>query len=149
MRVRLRPSLPAAVAAGTVVLVLAGCGSGGEKDPAPAAEGGSAAPARLAPLPEVPAAQVKPLTGRWVGTAKDHFQFKADGSGVWMKGGQTLWSGKAIPEGKDRFRFSWEGGDPQTASYWGATLTDHGAKLLFAGTNQPYTKVRQHTKGKG
>ncbi|MFC6885797.1 MULTISPECIES: hypothetical protein [Actinomadura] len=143
MRLRARSTLPPAAAV-AAALVLAGCGGGGEAAPA---KGGAAT--SLAPMPAVQAAQVKPLVGRWVAAAKDYFEFTADGKGVWKKGRQTLWSGQAIPDGKDRFRFSWQGGDPKTASYWGVTVTDNGAKLLFAGTNQPYTKVRTKPKGKG
>jgi hypothetical protein len=119
------------------VLALSGCG-GGEKD---AADADPSAPATaLAPIPVVKPSDIKPLVGRWVGTAKDYFQFTADGSGVWVRGGQKLWSGTAIPEGDGKFRFSWKGGDPQTASYWGVSLED-AHTLVFAGTNQKYKKV--------
>jgi hypothetical protein len=74
------------------------------------------------------------------GPAGDYFQFKADGSGSWTQGGHSLWNGQVIPEGKGKYRFSWQGGDPKSASYWGATLT--GGKLLFAGNNQTYTKAK-------
>ncbi|MFD0690781.1 hypothetical protein [Actinomadura fibrosa] len=136
MSVRARSSLLVACAA-VAALALAGCGSGEKKE-----TGASAAPTSLAPLPTVAAADVKPLVGRWVGTAKDYFQFKADGTGVWVRDRQKLWSGTAIPEGNGKYRFSWQGGDPKTASYWGVTLSDGNSKLLFAGTNQTYTKAR-------
>jgi hypothetical protein len=123
-----------AVAAG---LVLAGCGGGEKKD----AAGSSAAPTTLAPLPAVRPADVKPLVGRWVGTAKDYFQFSADGDGVWVRGGQKLWTGSVIPEGGGKYRFSWKGGDPKTASYWGVSLNEDKTSLVFAGTNQTYKKA--------
>ncbi|GAA2452154.1 hypothetical protein GCM10010191_83000 [Actinomadura vinacea] len=161
MRARVRPTAAPALACGVLAsaLVLAGCGGDGDdKAPAaPAASGATttppvsvpSAPASVPPaagqptlpaVPKVKAGQVKPLVGRWVSPAGDYFQFKADGTGSWMKGGQSLWNGQVIPEGKGRFRFSWQGGDPKSASYWGATLT--GGKLLFAGTNQTYTKAK-------
>ena len=59
-----------------------------------------------------------------------------------------LWSGTAIPEGGGKYRFSWQGGDPKTASYWGVSLSEKNTKLVFAGTNQTYTKAVAH-KGKG
>ncbi|NKZ03944.1 hypothetical protein [Actinomadura latina] len=119
-------------------LALSGCGGGEKKD---AAEADPSAPATaLAPLPVVKPSDVKPLVGRWVGTADDFFQFTADGSGVWVRGKQKLWSGTAIPEGGGKFRFSWQGGDPQTASYWGVSLED-AHTLVFAGTNQKYKKA--------
>ncbi|GAA3977183.1 hypothetical protein GCM10023085_69530 [Actinomadura viridis] len=139
-------------------LVLSGCGGG---EPPAQAGGGTASSPPPVPVPSVPtsappaaggrpslpavpkvrSAEVKPLVGRWSGPGGDYFLFKADGSGSWMKGGQALWNGQVIPEGKGRFRFSWQGGDPKTASYWGATLTGE-SRLLFAGTNQTYTKAK-------
>ncbi|MFB4309882.1 hypothetical protein [Actinomadura sp. GTD37] len=136
-------------ACAVAVLALAGCGGGGKKDAADAAP--SAPATTLAPLPAVKPADVKPLVGRWVGTAKDYFQFTAGGDGVWVRGGQKLWSGAVIPEGGGKFRFSWKGGDPQTASYWGVSLED-ATTLVFAGTNQQYKKVvakRAAKKGNG
>lgn len=120
------------------VLALTGCGGGGKADaadPSPSAPGTA-----LAPIPVVKPSDVEPLVGRWAGTAKDYFQFTADGSGVWVRNGQKLWTGTVIPEGGGKFRFSWKGGDPQTASYWGVSLED-ATTLVFAGTNQKYTKV--------
>lgn len=144
MRVRARSTVLAAcaVAAG---LALAGCG-GGDKQAADAAP--SAPPTTLAPLPVVKPADVKPLVGRWVGAAKDYFQFTADGSGVWVRGRQKLWSGSAIPESGGKYRFSWNGGDPKSASYWGVALSEDKASFVFAGTNQTYKKVAAR-KGKG
>ncbi|NDU71031.1 hypothetical protein GWI34_00110 [Actinomadura sp. DSM 109109] len=143
MRVRARSTVLAACAA-AAGLALAGCGGG--KEPADAAP--SAEPTTLAPVPAVRAADVKPLVGRWVGAAKDYFQFTADGRGVWVRGGQKLWSGSAIPEGGGKYRFSWNGGDPRTASYWGVSLSEDRASLVFAGTNQTYKKAAPR-KGKG
>jgi hypothetical protein len=141
VRVRARSTAALAGLAAATALVLAGCGGGGDdKDDAPAA----APTTRLAPVPKVSPAQVKELIGRWVGPAEDTFVFKADGTGTWTRDRRTLWSGQVIPEG-GRFRFSWQGGDPQSGSYWGIRLTDGGRKLVFAGTNQTYTKA----KGKG
>ncbi|WP_019633712.1 hypothetical protein [Actinomadura atramentaria] len=120
-------------------LALGACGGSGEK---PAASPGSLPPATtLAPLPQVNAADVKALVGRWTGPNKDYFEFKAGGAGVWKKDGQTLWTGQAIPDGKNKYRFSWQGRDPQSGSYWGATIDDKG-RLVFAGTNQTYTKAK-------
>ncbi|MEU5988841.1 hypothetical protein ABZ806_07680 [Spirillospora sp. NPDC047418] len=134
------------------VLALAGCGGGEKADAADPSPSASAAGTALAPIPVVKPSDVKPLVGRWAGTAKDYFQFTADGSGIWVRGGQKLWSGTAIPEGGGKFRFSWKGGDPQTASYWGVSLEDANT-LVFAGTNQKYTKVavkkRNAKKGNG
>lgn len=130
-----RPTVLAVCAA--AALALTGCGGGEKKETA----GASAAPTTLAPLPAVQPAAMKPLVGRWVGTAKDYFQFKADGSGVWVKSGRKLWSGSVIPEGGGKYRFSWKGGDPKTASYWGVSLNEDKTSLTFAGTNQTYKKA--------
>ncbi|GAA2159276.1 hypothetical protein [Actinomadura napierensis] len=145
MTVRARSTVLAAVV-GAAALVLAGCGAGTKADDA----GASAAPSASAPLEPIPAiktADVKPLVGRWVGPAEDYFQFKADGTGVWVKNGQKLWSGTAIPEGGGTYRFSWQGGDPKTASYWGVSLTEKNTKIVFAGTSQKYAKAAAQ-KGK-
>ncbi|MFV2174793.1 hypothetical protein ACFHW2_30960 [Actinomadura sp. LOL_016] len=128
--------------AAAAAFVLAGCGGGEGGGHAGTAGAGSAPPASVAPLPRVSPAAVKPLVGRWLGKGKDYFQFAADGKGVWMKGGHKLWSGTVIPEGGGEFRFSWQGGDPKTASYWGVTLGEKGDELTFAGTSQTYTKVK-------
>ncbi|WP_240809878.1 hypothetical protein [Actinomadura sp. WMMA1423] len=143
MTVRARSTVLAACAA-AAGLALAGCG--GEKEAADAAP--SASPTTLAPLPAVRPADVKPLVGRWISTSKDYFQFRADGSGVWVRGRQKLWSGTAIPEGAGKYRFSWNGGDPKTASYWGVALSEDKASFVFAGTNQTYKKAVAR-KGKG
>ncbi|MWA00273.1 hypothetical protein F8568_007785 [Actinomadura sp. LD22] len=144
---RARSTVLAACAA-AVALLPAGCGGGEKADDAGASASPGAASAAPGPIPAIKPADVKPLVGRWVGTAKDYFQFTADGSGVWVRGGQRLWSGTAIPEGGGKYRFSWQGGDLKTASYWGVSLTEKNTKLLFAGTNQTYTKAVAH-KGKG
>ncbi|MEU5880456.1 hypothetical protein [Spirillospora sp. NPDC047279] len=138
---RTRSTLSPAVAAALAALALAGCGGGESGHGGPAAAD-SAPPTTLAPLPRVAPAEVKPLVGRWNGTHQDYFQFKADGSGVWIKDRQRLWSGQVIPESKVKFRFSWEGGDPKGASYWGAEVSADGTKMTFAGTNQVYTKAK-------
>ncbi|XVQ07915.1 hypothetical protein ACQP1W_35815 [Spirillospora sp. CA-255316] len=143
------------LASALIVSALSGCG-GDDKTPAGAGASSSpppvsvpSAPSSVPPgagqsalpaVPNVKAADVRPLVGRWVSPAGDYFQFKADGSGSWMQGGHSLWNGQVIPEGKGKYRFSWQGGDPKSASYWGATLT--GGKLLFAGNNQTYTKAK-------
>ncbi|TDC67499.1 hypothetical protein E1200_14730 [Actinomadura sp. GC306] len=128
-------------------LALTGCGGSGD-GAAGGAEGGpaggaaSAAPSTtLAPVPVVKPSDMKPLVGRWTGTAGDFFQFRADGAGVWVKGGQRLWTGTVIPEGGGKYRFSWKGGDPQVASYWGVALAEDGRSLMFAGTSQTYKKA--------
>ncbi|MCP2339060.1 hypothetical protein [Actinomadura rupiterrae] len=130
----------AALVAALGIGVLGGCGGGGGDK---AKSAGDNAPVKLAPLPKVDPADVKALVGRWDGAGKDYFQFKTDGSGVWRKDGQTLWSGLAIPDekGKLRFRFSWQGGDPKSGNYWGATVSDDGGKMTFSGTGQTYTKA--------
>ncbi|MQY08466.1 hypothetical protein [Actinomadura macrotermitis] len=139
MSKRARPTVPLVCAALAAALTLTACG-GGEKKKEDAAPAGP--PTTMAPMPKVQPAQVKALVGRWVGVNKDYFEFQRDGAGVWMKDKQQLWKGQAIPDGTDKYRFSWEGGDPQAASYWGVKVTDNGAKLVFAGTNQSYTKSK-------
>lgn len=139
---RLRARMTALAGCAAAALVLTGCGGGGDGGHGGTGAAGSAPPTAMAPLPRVSPAAVKPLVGRWVGKAKDYFQFTADGKGVWMKGRHELWSGSVIPEGGGEFRFSWKGGDPKTASYWGVTLGEKGDELTFAGTNQTYTKVK-------
>ncbi|MFG2001094.1 hypothetical protein ACGFNU_18310 [Spirillospora sp. NPDC048911] len=140
MSVRARSILSLAGAAAATALVLTGCGGGEKKADSP--DKTEAAATKLAPLPKVAPADVKALAGRWVGTRKDYFFFKPDGTGVWMKDKNTLWSGQAIPESRSKFRFSWQGGDPKTASYWGAEVSADGKKMTFAGTNQTYTKAK-------
>ncbi|WP_243716671.1 hypothetical protein [Actinomadura sp. KC345] len=126
-------------------LALTGCG-GGEGDTA-GSGASSAPPTTLAPLPIVKPSDMKPLVGRWVGAAGDHFQFAADGKGVWMRQKQKLWSGTVVPEGGGKYRFSWKGGDPRTASYWGVALGEGGRSLVFAGTNQTYKKAAATKRG--
>ncbi|MEV5575382.1 hypothetical protein AB0L06_35535 [Spirillospora sp. NPDC052269] len=139
MRTRAVSRLGCAVLVAALATVgLGGCGGGG-KD-AKKSEG-DAQPVKLAPLPQVNAADVKPIVGRWDGAGKDYFQFKADGTGVWKKEGQTLWSGLAIPDGKSKFRFSWQGGDPKSSSYWGASVSDDGKKMTFSGTGLTYARA--------
>ncbi|MEW2359343.1 hypothetical protein [Spirillospora sp. NPDC029432] len=160
MRARARSAAPhARAAAGCAVLALglalAGCGG---DDKPPASAGASSSPpipvpsvpigspsagaSKLEKVPKVQAGQIRPLVGRWNGPNGDYFLFKTDGSGAWMKGRQALWNGQVIPEGKGKYRFSWQGGDPKSASYWGATLNAGGTKMVFAGTNQTYTKAK-------
>ncbi|MFS2294832.1 MAG: hypothetical protein FWJ90_19420 [Actinomadura sp.] len=137
----------AALAACAAALALTGCGGGGSGT---AGAEPSAPPTTLAPLPAVKPSDMRPLVGRWVGTAKDYFQFAADGRGVWVRDGQRLWSGTVIPEGGGKYRFSWKGGDPQTASYWGVALDPSGRTLVFAGTDQTYKKApAQRDRGRG
>ncbi|MEV4256672.1 hypothetical protein AB0J52_26205 [Spirillospora sp. NPDC049652] len=136
----------AALVAVLAVGGVGGCGGGGQD--AKKSEG-DAQPVKLAPLPKVDPAQVKGLVGRWDGTGKDYFQFKADGSGVWKKEGQTLWSGLAIPDGRSKFRFSWQGGDPKGSNYWGATVSEDGKTMTFSGTGQTYTRTSGGKKSAG
>ncbi|HEX2313126.1 MAG TPA: hypothetical protein VHJ17_05295 [Thermomonospora sp.] len=154
---RPHPAVLAAVAA--AVLALAGCGGGGGHEGKDAGStpggssgdgGGASAPdgppapkGSGAPLPSVQPVQVRPLVGRWVGNgpAKDYFVFRANGTASWMVQGRALWTGQVIPEGKGRYRFSWEGTDPRQASYWGVTLKPGGKSLEFGGNNQTYTKA--------
>lgn len=144
--------IAALAACAAAALALTGCGGDGE-DAAGKGAGGrepSAPPTSLAPLPAVKPSDMRPLVGRWVGTAKDYFQFAADGRGVWVRDGQRLWSGTVIPEGGGKYRFSWKGGDPQTASYWGVALDQSGRTLTFAGTDQTYKKApAQRGRGRG
>ncbi|MXQ67587.1 hypothetical protein GQ466_26575 [Actinomadura rayongensis] len=137
MRARSVSSLAATALA--AALALTACGGSGHGSSGAA----STAPTpTLAPVPAVKAADVRVLVGRWIGERKDYFEFKADGSGVWKQGGQTLWTGQAIPDGKNKYRFSWQGKDPQSGSYWGATIDAKG-RLVFAGTNQTYSKAKR------
>lgn len=130
----MRAAAPAVCAA--AALALTGCGGGGA-----AGAGPSAPPTTLAPLPVVKPSDMRPLAGRWVGSARDYFQFRTDGAGVWVKGGRRLWSGTAIPEGGGRYRLSWKGGDPGAASFWGVAVNAGGRSLVFGGTNQTYKKA--------
>lgn len=141
-----------------LALPLAGCGGGDDPGPAgPTLAGSSPHPAdpgrdesqsapeaKGRPLPSVAVSQVVPLVGRWVSDApqRDYFQFKPDGSASWMSRGHQLWSGQVIPEGGGKFRFSWEGQDPEEASYWGVTVAGDGRTLVFGGTNQTYTRAK-------
>lgn len=140
MRVRARSTVSLAGLAAAAALALTACGGDGDGG---ARAGATATATRLAPVPKVSPAQVKPLVGRWVGPARDYFVFKADGTGAWKRGKRTLWSGQAIPEGGGRFRFSWQGGDPQAGTYWGVRIAEDGRTLVFAGTNQTYTKAER------
>lgn len=132
----------ALAACAVVAVALTGCGAHGGDGAA-----SSAPPTTLAPLPVVKPSEMKPLVGRWVGTGKDFFQFAADGRGVWVRDGQKLWSGTVIPEGGGEYRFSWKGGDPQVASYWGLALSEDGKSFVFAGTNQTYKKRAVKKRG--
>lgn len=156
-----RPRLIALVAATAAAFALTGCGGGDDGKAAgptptasgarpvdrdtPATEGGGTAEPKGSALPKVQSSQVVSLVGKWVSNApqKDYFLFKADGTAAWMAQGRSLWKGQVIPEGDRRYRFSWEGTDPQEASYWGVTLSDDGKSLTFGGTNQTYTKAKQ------
>ncbi|RAY13870.1 hypothetical protein DPM19_16310 [Actinomadura craniellae] len=123
-------------------LILSGCdGGAGAADPSPSGHG--AATSAVGPLPSVAPQQVARLVGTWRGAtaAKDYFVFRADGTGSWMARGQTLWNGQAIPDRGDRFRLSWQGGDPKDATYWSVRLTEGGKKMVFEGTNQVYAKA--------
>ncbi|GAA0578751.1 hypothetical protein [Actinomadura livida] len=134
-------------------LALTGCGGSGGGAEGGADAASAAPPTTLGPVPVVKPSDMKPLVGRWIGTADDFFQFRLDGAGVWVKGKQRLWTGTVIPEGGRKYRFSWKGGDPQVASYWGVTLAENGRSLVFAGTNQTYKKAPAKqapaTRGRG
>jgi hypothetical protein len=93
--------------------------------------------------PQVSAAQLRALAGRWLSTtpAKDYFVFRADGSGAWMVRGRALWQGEVIPTGQGAFRLAWESTKPHNAAYWHVTMLPGGRKLLFDGTRQQYRKV--------
>ncbi|WP_026401888.1 hypothetical protein [Actinomadura rifamycini] len=138
----LRTRTTALTGCAAAALVLTGCGGGGEGGHGGTGAAASAPPTAVAPLPRVSPAAVEPLVGRWVGKTKDYFQFAADGRGVWKKGRHELWSGSVIHEGGRAFRFSWNGGDPETESNWGVTLSEKGDELTFGGTKQTYTKVK-------
>jgi hypothetical protein len=80
------------------------------------------------------------LRGRWARNVRNnYFQFRADGTGVWVAYGQRLWTGRATPRGArtfDLFDTHGQGG----ASYWRIRLLS-GRRLFFAGTQQVYRKV--------
>lgn len=144
-------------------------GDGGDKGTGPAAAGAPAGPATPAPAPpgagptygappattapaapsspavppQVSAAQLRVLAGRWLSTAraKDYFVFRADGTGAWMVRKRALWQGEVIPTGQGAFRLAWQTTMPRNAAYWHVTLLTGGRKLLFDGTRQVYRKV--------
>jgi hypothetical protein len=93
--------------------------------------------------PQVSAAQLRALAGRWLSAArsKDYFVFKSDGTGAWMVRGRALWQGEVIPTGQGAFRLAWQSTIPRNAAYWHVTLLPGGRKLLFDGTRQEYRKV--------
>jgi hypothetical protein len=155
-----------AIAVAAAAFTLAACAgakdSGATSDPsqstAPsAAQGGSASDGSPStdgpvpktvggPLPKVAPQQVKGLVGTWTNNAKgsvgDAFEFRSDGTGSWKGRGRTLWTGQVIPAGKDQYRLSWQGKDPNTLSFWSVKLTENGQKLLFQGNQQTYTKTK-------
>ncbi|MGI8336902.1 hypothetical protein ACRYCC_43765 [Actinomadura scrupuli] len=153
------------IAATAAALALSACGGGkdgaaqggpsqGETQGQSASDGspatGGAAPKAVGgPLPKVVPQQVKGLVGTWTNTAKgsvgDAFEFKADGTGSWKGRGRILWTGQVIPAGKDQYRLSWQGKDPNTPSFWSVKLTDNGRKLLFQGNQQTYSKTKSGT----
>lgn len=99
------------------------------------------------PLPTVKPSQVKTIVGKWVsgGKVEDYFLFKADGTGAWMARGKPLWTGRVIPAGGGRYRLSWNNLDTVDATYWAVALDKSGAKLVFEGTQQTYTKAAAAT----
>jgi hypothetical protein len=104
---------------------------------APAASAAPAVP------PQVSAAQLRALAGRWLSSsrARDYFVFKADGTGAWLVRGRALWRGEVIPTGQGVFRLAWQSTIPHNAAYWHVTLFPGGRRLLFDGTRQQYRKV--------
>jgi hypothetical protein len=130
-----RDRSPAAAPAGVGATAGAGTGAG-----ATAAPG---TPSSVAVPPQVAAAQLRALSGRWLSTthAKDYFVFRADGTGAWMARGRALWRGEVIPTGRGAFRLAWQTTMPGNAAYWHVTLLDGGNRLLFDGTRQVYRKV--------
>jgi hypothetical protein len=108
-------------------------------------EGGPAAATPPTPAlpPQVVAAQLRALAGRWLSTAKsrDYFVFRADGAGAWMVRGRALWQGEVIPTGQGAYRLAWQTTMPNNAAYWHVTLLDGGRRLLFDGTRKVYRKV--------
>lgn len=80
------------------------------------------------------------LRGRWARDVRNnYFQFRADGTGVWVAYGQRLWAGRATARSArtfDLFDAHGEGG----SSYWRVRLLSRG-RLFFAGTQQVYRKV--------
>jgi len=122
--------------------LLAGCGGGG-KSGATGAPSSSVDTPGMSPLPKISPGQVKVLVGTWTNDAKnslkDYFVFKPDGTGSWMMQGKPLWTGSVIPAGKNTFRLSWQGKDPNVSTFW-AIKIDSGGKLLFQGNQQTYAK---------
>jgi hypothetical protein len=117
---------------------------GGPADAAPRASAPGPGTSRPPAVPpQVSAAQLRALAGRWLSAAKskDYFIFKADGSGAWMVRGRALWQGEVIPAGQGAFRLAWESTSQRNAAYWHVTLLPGGRKLLFDGTRQEYRKV--------
>ncbi|MDX6434719.1 MAG: hypothetical protein QOE54_7085 [Streptosporangiaceae bacterium] len=153
------------IAAAAATLTLSACGgakdSAAKGDPSQGAaqgqsasdgssSGGGPVPKSVGgPLPKVAPQQVKGLVGTWTNTTKgsvgDAFEFKSDGTGSWKGRGRTLWTGQVIPAGKDQYRLSWQGKDPNTPSFWSVTLTQNGQKLLFQGNQQTYSKTKSAT----
>lgn len=80
------------------------------------------------------------LRGRWARDVRNnYFQFRADGTGMWVAYGQRLWTGRATPRSArtfDLFDTHGQGG----AAYWRIRLLG-GGRLFFAGTQQIYRKV--------
>jgi hypothetical protein len=83
---------------------------------------------------------LRPLRGRWARNVRNnYFQFRADGTGVWVAYGQRLWTGRATPRSArtfDLFDTHGQGG----SSYWRIRLLS-GGRLFFAGTQQVYRRV--------
>ncbi|HEU5161107.1 MAG TPA: hypothetical protein VFU43_29185 [Streptosporangiaceae bacterium] len=102
----------------------------------------SASPASPSVPPQVAAAALRALAGRWLSsTAKDYFVFRSDGAGAWMVRGRALWQGEVIPTGPDAFRLAWQSTKPQNAASWHVTLLAGGRTLVFDGTGKEYRKV--------
>ena len=159
----------AAVAVAILANTAVGSCQGRDKGAGPAAAGAPAGPATTVPIvpggptdtaprttapapatrrppavpPQVSAAQLRALAGRWLSSsrAKDYFVFRADGTGAWMVRGRALWRGEVIPTGQGAFRLAWQSTIAHNAAYWHVTLLPGGQKLLFDGTRQEYRKV--------
>jgi hypothetical protein len=93
--------------------------------------------------PQVSAAQLRALAGRWLSPtrSRDYFVFKVNGTGAWLVRGRALWQGEVIPTGQGAFRLEWQTTNAHSSASWHVKLLAGGRKLLFDGTRQVYRKV--------